>query len=186
MPFTPKVAIDNTLVAGQLGALVWHQDVADEFNRLRTFEPQSTVRLTADVAANTATALANVAGLSFPLESGDAYDFEFEVIYRSAATTTGIRLGVTCPAFTVLAATVRIDGFAADGTGSTFHGPITTSGDSVMTTGTVVANTDYLATVRGLIIPSAAGTLQLQAATEVAGSGVTIRNGSSGILVRNP
>lgn len=140
--------------------------------------PGSTiVRLNADHAAFTATGLANVTGLSFPVSSGVACRFEFLVAFRSAATTTGIRLGLTFPAATVFAGTVT-SLFAADGSGALFAGALTASDDSVVSSATPAINTDYLAKVEGFIIPSANGTLQLRAATEILNSAVTVRNGS--------
>lgn len=184
MPFNPANAINAAVVAGGTGGIAWHNSVANEHNRLRTFEPPSGAVLTADAAANTSTALANVAGLSFPLVANDRYRFTFYALYSTAATTTGIRLGVTCPAG-VIAGRVIINGITlTDGTAAEFEGSLTFSGDSVMSLAVGTANQPYLALVEGLIIPTAAGNLQLQAASEVAGSGVTLRNGSHGQLHR--
>jgi hypothetical protein len=172
--------IDESLTEGEAGGLLWHERVAQLYNRWRSIPPPAlSGRLTADTAGITATALANVTGLSFTVASGVVYRFDFAIVYRSAALTTGIRLGLTTPAFSNFAANVRIAGFAADGTDSVFEGPLTTSGDSVMSTATVAITTDHPAWIRGIIIPSAAGTVQLQAATEVASSAITLRTGSN-------
>lgn len=141
----------------------------------------SSVKLAADLPAFTSTTLANATGLAFAVTSGVVCRFRFDVIFRTAALTTGIRLGLTCPAFTVLAANVTTP-FAADGTGMMFEGAITTSGDSVLSTGVAAANADNLAVIEGVLLPSANGTLQLQAATEVAASAATVRAGSNGQL----
>lgn len=141
-----------------------------------------TVKLAADHAPFTSTGLANVTGLSFAVTAGTLYRFTFFIAYRTAATTTGARFGVTLPAVTTFAATTRLAGFAADGTDSEFTGALTTSGDSAMSTAVAAASTDYLAVVEGVLLPSANGTLQLQAATEVNASAVTVRNGSHGQL----
>jgi hypothetical protein len=134
------------------------------------------VRLNADHAPFTTTSMVNVTGLSFPVVSGTLYRFQFDVIFRTAATTTGIGLGLTTPTATAVGATVRIP--IASGAGGEFQGSITASGGSVVSTAVVAANTDYLAQVVGVILPSANGTVQLQARTEIAASNVTIRNGS--------
>ena len=135
------------------------------------------LRLDADLAANTTVTLANTTGLSFAVVNGTTYKFRGLIVFRSAATTTGIKVGITVPNFTVFSASVFAP-VAADGTAGGFHGWLTSSGDSVTATGVQAANTDYIATVEGVIVPSANGTVQLQHASEVAGSGVTIRRGS--------
>lgn len=133
--------------------------------------------LAADTTARTLTTLADLTGLGFPVVAGGVYRFEGRIAFRTAATTTGIRLGLTCPAFTVMAATVNIP-FAADGQAAMWHGVINSSGDSVVSTGVPVANVDQLAIITGIIIPSAAGNVQIQYASEVNGSGVIVRQGS--------
>jgi hypothetical protein len=138
----------------------------------------SVVKLTADLAASTATALTTTTGLSFAVTSGTTYRFAALVVFRSAALTTGIRLGATTPAFSVYSARISIP-FAVDGSGGIFHGVLTTSGDSVVSSAVPAINTDLLASIEGVLIPSASGTFQLQHASEVAGSAVTIRNGSN-------
>lgn len=140
-----------------------------------------TVKLTADLTASTSTTLANATGLSLAVTAGTYYSFDFVVLFRAAATTTGLRLGLTCPAFTVYSARVEIP-VAADGTSGDLQGWLTTSGDSVLGTGVQAITTTYAATIRGLILPSASGTIQVQYASEVSGSGVTIKQGSHGIM----
>lgn len=134
------------------------------------------IKLTADQAFSLV-ALTNVTNLSFAVTAGTLYRFRFDVIFRTAVTTTGIGLGLTYPAVTSMAAHARIP-FAVDGSDAVFEGEITTSGDSVLTTAVVAATTDYLAVIEGVILPSANGTVQLQARTEVAASAATVRNGS--------
>ena len=138
----------------------------------------SVVKLSADAAAFSSVTLANITGLAFPVTSGLTYEFRGLVVFRSAAITTGLRLGLTCPAFTVLAASASIP-IAADAAGVGYmDGWITTSGDSVLGTGVQAATTDYVATIEGVLVPSANGTVQLQAATEIAASNITVRAGS--------
>lgn len=141
----------------------------------------TTVKLTADLAAATVVALANTTGLSFSLTANTYYAFEFMVVFSSAATTTGLRVGFTCPAFTLMSCSVSIP-TAADGASAMWHGWITTSGDSVVGSGVQAINTNYVAVLKGVILPSSNGTLQVQHATEIAGSGVTIKRGTCGIL----
>lgn len=130
-------------------------------------------------------ALADVTTLSFSVSAGVTYKFKFNVIYTSAATTTGIRLGLTAPAITSLAATVNVPS-GVDGTASIFGGTINSSGDSVVSTATPVANTVHYGVVEGVIVPSASGTVQLRGATEVNASNVIIRAGSFVEVVEIP
>lgn len=123
-------------------------------------------------------ALTAVTGMSFPVVAGTLYRYRFDVIFRTAALTTGIGIGLTYPAATSAAASVRIP-FAADGAASTWHGALTSSGDSVLSTGVPVINSDHHAVVEGTVLPSANGTVQLTARSEIAGSAATVRNGSS-------
>jgi hypothetical protein len=137
---------------------------------------ESIVKVTADQASSVTT-LANATGLSFAVAAGTTYRFNGYIVFRTAATTTGLKLAATVPAFTVFAAAVNIP-LAADGSGGMWHGWLTSSGDSVTATGVQAANTDYVAVIQGVLIPSASGTFQLQFASEVALSAATIRPGS--------
>jgi hypothetical protein len=139
----------------------------------------SVVKKTADQTFNSATP-ANVTSLSFAVVAGRYYRYEFWVIVRSDTSTVGVALGVTYPAVTRAAATGM--GLIASGAGGSFDTAITASGGHVITTAVPVINTDYLAKVEGLIVPSANGTLQLQARTETGTTVVTVRQGSCGFL----
>jgi hypothetical protein len=139
------------------------------------------VKLTADLAAATSVTLANTTGLSFSVTAGTYYAFEFLIVYSSAATTTGLKASLTVPASTVFAASASIP-TAADGASAMWHGWITTSGDAVTGSGVQAINTNYVAVLKGVILPSGNGTLQVQHATEIAASGITVKRGSCGIL----
>ena len=136
----------------------------------------SFVKITVDQTSSLAT-LGDVTGLVIPVVAGTYYTFSFGLIFRTAALTTGIGLGLTFPAATVFAASVGIP-FASDGTGGQWHGVLTSSGDSVLSIGVQAPNTDYLAVVEGIIVPSAPGNVQLRYRSGVAASLVTARAGS--------
>ncbi len=143
------------------------------------------VFLTGDASAATTTTLADVTGLVLPVTSGVYYHFEFHMIYQAAATTTGIKCSVTIPSVTTFAAVAQLPvSTAADGTANIYYGHISSSGDAVVGTGTPAATTNTYAWIEGNILPSASGSVQLQYASEVAASNVTIKQGSSGILTR--
>lgn len=139
------------------------------------------VKLTADLAAYNATALTDATGLSFSVTANTYYHFRFLIMFQSAATTTGIRLSVSIPAFTRFSAKANIP-LAAESAAGEWQGWITASDDAVIGTGVMVINTDYVAVVEGIILPSANGTLQLRYGSEVAASNVIIRQGSAGFL----
>jgi hypothetical protein len=140
----------------------------------------STCKKTSDQTINTATAT-NVSGLSFSLTANRYYRFQFLCLVRSDTATVGIAATVTTPALTRFGATIRTI-IAADGAGAEFQGAVSASADAVIPTAVPAINTDYLLEVEGIVIPSANGTLQLQARTETGTTVVTVRQGSMGFL----
>lgn len=143
------------------------------------------VRAAADVATALTTVLANVTALAFSVVSGTTYMFAFNILFKSQVTTTGLKLGLTFPAVTTVGCMVRIP-VAADGTAGELQGQITSSGDSVIGTGVEATGTTYMAEMKGVIRPSANGTLQVQYASEISATGVTVLAQSVGILVTVP
>jgi hypothetical protein len=133
-------------------------------------------RVTADQSF-TSTTVANATSLSFSAVAGKVYKYNFNILYTSAATGTGIKLGLTYPAATTASGKASIP-IGADGTATIFYGLITSSGDIVIGTGTPAASTTTYATVQGIIIPSTTGTVQLTAGTEVNASAIVIKAGS--------
>jgi hypothetical protein len=141
----------------------------------------STVKKTADQTHNSTTPT-NATSLSFAVTNGQYYHYKFVVIYQTTGTTLGIRFTMTHPGATRFGGSVKIDGLAADGAGAMFSGSITSSGDAVISTAVVAATTDYVATIEGVYLASADGTLQLQFGTETGTANVTLRQGSCGFL----
>lgn len=142
----------------------------------------SFTKLTSDIAQINDTTLVNI--LSFAVTNGVYYHFKFVMVWQSGTVTTGLKSTLTTPTFTIFAANSRHHGHASDGSNTEpWAGNITSSGDVVTCTAAIAINTDYGAIIEGVILPSADGTLQLQAAAEVvAAGGVTIRQGSFGRL----
>lgn len=141
------------------------------------------VVLPADLSAFTSTTLADVTGMAFSLLASVRYGFRFKLLFSSAATTTGLKVSLSWPASpTVVTANAKIP-FAADGSAAFWFGTITGIADPVISTGVEAAGTIYEAIVEGTIVNGVnAGLLQLTAATEVAASGITPKQGSSGEL----
>lgn len=136
---------------------------------------------TGDQAISTATAT-NVTGLSFPVVAGRYYSFRFLLLVQSSTATVGVAATVTVPAVTRFGGTVKTI-VAADAAGtSLWAGAITASGDAVLPSAVPAVNTDYLLELEGVIVPSANGTLQLQARTETGTTNVIVRQGSIGYL----
>lgn len=138
------------------------------------------VKKTAD-QTTAAGALANVTSMSFTVDAGLYYAFHFIVMVSSANVGNGAKLGLTYPAATNFAGTVRAL-IAVDGTDAEFLGALTSSGDSVNANAAPVINTPYVYEVVGAILPSADGTLQLQFASTDGANNVTVEQGSIGIL----
>lgn len=122
------------------------------------------------------TTVSNVTSLSFEATSGVTYKFKFNVLFSSAATKTGVKLGLTAPAGT-LAATAYIPS-SGDGVNSITLGHITSSGDLVTGTGVQAASTSYYGYVEGLFVATSTGTVQLTMGSEVNSSAITAKAGS--------
>lgn len=142
----------------------------------------ATVKLTADEVGKTDAILVNT-GLSVAVANGSYYHFKFVVLYRSTSLSVGIRLALTFPAANAFGAEVLIGGSSTAGaTVEPYPGAITTSGGVIASPQVRAADTDYVATIEGVISPSASGTLMVQYAAETTGATVTMRQGSCGIL----
>lgn len=137
------------------------------------------VIVSANDQTTTTVAMTSVTDMGFALLPNRTYHFRFLLIFRSASTSNGIRLSVTTPSVVRFAATVAIPN-GADG--SMMVGWITSSGDTVVSSIVQASNTDYIATIEGIIRVSISGNLQLTFGTESAPTVVTIRSGSLGEL----
>lgn len=136
------------------------------------------VTLAADVINNNGTAntIADVTGLSFPVSANTNYNFSCKIWYTSAATGTGSRWSINGPATTALnymseyslAATTT----TRNATNTAYNVPAGTNASS-STTGS------NRATIEGFIRPSAGGTVIVRFASEVGGSAITAKAGSS-------
>lgn len=140
------------------------------------------VKLTADLTPVTATALDDAAGLSFALTANRYYSFEFLIRFQTAATTTGAQFAINAPANTYLVYQVATALTAAAAGAPTFRtaravnvGTASASVDAI--------NADLLATIKGIVRPTANGTLIVRQATEIAASAMTIKSGSCGWLM---
>jgi hypothetical protein len=151
-------------------------NVAVQGNDLRL---PAAVKITSDQAFSSSTP-ANVTGLSFSVVAGRSYYYRFVLLVRSDTATVGVRLTLTIPGATRFGATAQTQ-IGVDGN-QLYTGAITSSGDAVAPTAVPAINTDHVAVVEGILVPSADGTIQVQAGTETGTTTITVRQGSMGLL----
>jgi hypothetical protein len=136
---------------------------------------ENVVTLGADVIDNSgANTIADVTGLSFAVASGVTYHFSALINYTAAATTTGSIWTVNGPTTTTLSYTSRYTLAATTETtnyAAAYNSPAVSNATSLAT--------GNIATIEGIVTPSASGTLQIRFATEVAGSAITAKAGST-------
>jgi hypothetical protein len=135
------------------------------------------VVLGSDVTNNNAVAntIADVTGLSFPVTAGNTYVFEFNILYTSAATTTGSRWSINGPTTTLL---VYASEYSLAATTTTRNANLTAynlPAGSNATSGNTASNQ---AKIWGIIRPSANGTVIARFASEVANSAIVAKAGS--------
>lgn len=137
---------------------------------------------------STATALANITQLVEAMVANATYEVEAFVIFQSAATTTGLNLGFTSPAGStnLLEITVPVTTTAAaTQLRKIFPNAGESVSGSVLGTGVTATASNHTAHVMGFIHTGAtAGNFQLQFASEVAGSAVTLQIGSTLVMKR--
>jgi hypothetical protein len=171
---SPVVATDTVLQAvGKLQAQATAYDVWYE---------QVTL---ADVSSSSAVTFTNLTELGVPVVSGKEYYIEVTMKFRSAATTTGIRLSYGSPDGAAGDFAMMVNApIGNDGTGSLFSGQIINlTSDIVVTTGVQTTNTDFILNMKGSFVCTTGGTILPQFCSEVSLSQVTVRIGSV-VLVR--
>jgi hypothetical protein len=133
------------------------------------------VYLTSDVTNNNATActLADVTGLSFAVTNGVRYHYRAKIWYTAAATTTGSRWTINGPAATVNA--YKTDASLTATTGTSQTGASYNAGACSANSATTGGN---IATVEGVLTPSADGTLVIRFASEISSSAIVAKAGS--------
>lgn len=165
---------------------IWERisDLNDAVRALQLFAPgvEHIAAIAKREDQNFASATAkDVTDLAFRVSAGHLYRFEFLAVVQSDTSTVGVASSVTYPPAERFAATSRTM-FASDGSGGEWQGAISTSDDPVVPTAVPASGTDYLLEVRGVILPSATGVLQLRARTETGTTVVKVRRGSMGFL----
>ena len=137
---------------------------------------------------STVTALGPVTQLVEAMVAGGVYRVDCFVTFRSAATTTGLNLGFTTPAGSEcqLEVVVPITSTAAASQLRTiFPNAAATVTGNVLGTGVTAINSNHTARISGVVTCGATpGNFQVQFASEVNASAVTLQIGSSLIMQR--
>jgi hypothetical protein len=138
---------------------------------------------TSQLTSSSNTTLTNIGSLTKTVTAGKYYRIEAMILYRAAATTTGLALSIgNTSAVGTLSATANMT-IAADGTASIYNGAITSFGDVVVSTGVPATGVDYIASIQGIFVCTTSGSITMQFRSEVNGSQVTVQAGSN-MLVR--
>jgi hypothetical protein len=138
---------------------------------------------------STVTALAGAVGLSLPVLASAVYQVEAEVTFQTALTTTGLNLGLLTPSGCTnrVEIVVPISSTAAATQLRTAfpNAAAASNAGNVLGTGVTAANSNHTARISGILRNGAiAGFCQIQFASEVAGSAVTLQAGSIISLTR--
>lgn len=126
-----------------------------------TSDTIQTVLLSATVSV-TSTTLADVTGLSFPVEAGKYYYFYFFILYTTASTAVGSRHTINGPTAEVLN---YYSNYTLTATSITNNQGLTTYNSPGTANGTSAAGTNR-AVIEGVVKPSANGTIQARFASE--------------------
>ena len=137
---------------------------------------------------STSTALANVTQLVEPMVANGVYRVDCFVTFRSAATTTGLNLGFTSPAGTICQLEVVVpitSTAAATQLRTSFPNSAATNTGNVLGTGVTTINNNQTARISGIVHCGATpGDFQVQFASEVNASAITLQIGSSLVMQR--
>jgi hypothetical protein len=140
----------------------------------------STVRQTADVT-NSTTILANITGLAIALEANSTYAIDAQVMFQTAATTTGIRLTQAIPTGATMVAQWNTPTSLTASTLANQRAANTGAASTAIDS----ANANTLAIGSLLVITGAtAGNLQLRFASEVSASNAVVKIGSNLVALK--
>ena len=141
----------------------------------------SKVRLASDVVVTT-NSIQDVTGLSFAVAANSVYNFNFDILYDVAATTTGAGFSINCSGCVVdrVGYTVKQPNGAAV-TNSDIYTRNTV--DTITAQGRSMYTTSNHVTIDGVLVTGGTGgTLIVRGISEIALTPVTIKAGSNGLL----
>jgi hypothetical protein len=136
--------------------------------------------LGSDVATGGGTcASTNITGLSFSVTSGNTYRWHAMIAYSADATTTGSEWSATTPSNSLL--TIASHQYTAGGAGvaATEVDQLVNASDAGQCSSASAFTNGNLATIDGVVTPSANGTVQMRFAAEVSGGTITAKAGST-------
>jgi len=138
------------------------------------------VVLASNVINNNAIAntMQDVTGLNFPILSGKLYEFEFNIQYTAAATTTGSRWGVNASAGTAANMSLTSE-YSLTATTSTRNARIQAFDSPAASNATSATTGNNLANITGTIRATADATFTARFASEVANIAITALAGST-------
>jgi hypothetical protein len=141
------------------------------------------LRTTADQTINAgAGVFTDITDLTFSVVSGTDYAFEFYITFQSAATATGWKAGVNCPAGTLdfwAGSDVIANGAAGVATHTERHN--TVRDDMTLLTTTVTQAVDLNVRIKGRYLCTANGTFAARFANELASNtNIVVQKGSWG------
>ena len=133
---------------------------------------------------STSTTLANITQLVLPVEANSIYEINAFVTFKSAATTTGLNIGMLTPnaSRNMVEIVVPITSTASATQLRTIfpNAAVATNAGNVLGTGVAATNSNHTARISGIINTGAnAGNCQLLFATEVNASAVALQVGST-------
>lgn len=139
--------------------------------------------------ASSATALANVTQLALAMVANGVYRIDCFVTFQSAATTTGLNLGLSTPAGArnMVEIVVPITSAASATQLRTIfpNAMVASNAGNIIGTGVSVSSSNHTARISGIIRNGATdGNCQVQFSSEVSGSVVTLQVGSELQLIR--
>lgn len=148
----------------------------------------ATVDKLTSTQASSSTTLGNVTQLVEAMVANGVYTVDCFVTFQSAATTTGLNLGFTSPSGSIcqLEVVVPITSTAAASQLRTiFPNAAATNTGNVIGTGVTAINSNHTARISGIVTCGATpGNFQVQFASEVNASAVTLQIGSSLVMQR--
>lgn len=148
----------------------------------RVLPSVSYVDIAADLSAYTSTTLTDMTGLGLTVEANTKYTFEYKGSFTTAATTTGMVVSLNGPA--VVSGGLRASIMVQTASSAIVAGAITSYNSPITGTGSQGASSHCFFSIEGTIeVGASGGTLIPRYASEVSGSGVTVRAHSFGQLL---
>lgn len=148
----------------------------------------ATVDKLTSTQASSSTTLGNVTQLVEAMVANGVYTVDCFVTFQSAATTTGLNLGFTSPSGSICQLEVVVpivSTAAASALRITFPNAAATNTGNVIGTGVTAINSNHTARISGIVTCGATpGNFQVQFASEVNASAVTLQIGSSLVMQR--